>query len=95
MAAGPTGGPTVISGHYDICHSLQRQIYYAHFTPLQHSRTHRIKTVRNGHEERSWILRHWMLAMVAQSLCDQLKKPTGQLRDEKQMAEYCGADYTS
>ena len=34
--AGHIGGPTIIRGCYVKCHSLQLQIYYTHFLPLQH-----------------------------------------------------------
>ena len=38
--AGLIGRPTVISGRYNKCHSLQLQSHYAHFPPLQHTRIH-------------------------------------------------------
>ena len=69
--------PAVISGRYDKYHSLQLQIYYAHFPPLQHTHIHANTTMRNWSWEWSWVSRHCMLAVAGGILCDRAKRPIG------------------
>ena len=48
---GLTDRPAVISGRYNKYHSLQLQIYYAHFPPLQHTHTFmQTQLCGTGHE---------------------------------------------
>ena len=67
--------PAVISGRYDKYHSLQLQNYYAHFPPLQHTRTFMqtqlCGTVHgNDHGFRGILCWPWQG-------CDRVKRPIG------------------
>ena len=74
---GLTDRPADISGRYNKYHSLQLQIYYAHFPPLQHTHIHANTTMRNWSWEWSWVSRHCMLAVAGGILCDRVKRPIG------------------
>ena len=70
--------PSVISGRYNKCHSLQLQNHYAHFQPLQHIHTFmQTQLCGTGHGKWSWVSRHCMLAVAGGILCDRVKRPIG------------------